>query len=256
MYDTKRKVLSQNFLYSRKLVNQLVHNSSIGEKDTVLEIGPGKGIITEVLLEISQKVIAVEFDAEWVHYLQLKFNNFGNKFLLIHKDFLKYDLPTIPYKVFANIPFSIEGEIIRKLVNTHNPPDDCYLVVRKDLAERLMGTDREVQFSATYKPWFSFKIVHQFRMFDYEPAARMETVLFHFNKKETPLLPEQDKTGYKKLIEIGFTGGKGLKYNLRNVFTHVQFKRLAKDNLFSVEAKPSDLSVQQWVKLYEFSKHK
>src|SRR3972149_3593379 len=103
MYSLQRRVLSQNFFYSRKLVSWLLRKSSIGPKDTVLDIG-----------------------ALLCSYLENKFKT-DPHVQVINKDFLRYLLPLHPYKVFANIPFCIEGEIIRKLLTAHNPPDDSYL---------------------------------------------------------------------------------------------------------------------------------
>ena len=113
MYSLQRRVLSQNFFYSRKLVSWLLRKSSIGPKDTVLDIGAGKGIITELLLKITHQVIAIEIDALLCSYLENKFKT-DPHVQVINKDFLRYLLPLHPYKVFANIPFCIEGEIIRK----------------------------------------------------------------------------------------------------------------------------------------------
>ena len=178
MYDMRRRLLSQNFLKSRKLVSKLVRQSSVGINDTVLEIGPGKGIITEELLRISKNIVAIELDTNLYFYLQRKFGNFKYKLSLVNQDFLRYKLPKYEYKVFANIPFSIEGKIIRKLLDAKYPPQDCYLVTRKNLAERISGLKYESQFSIFYKPWFTFEIVHYFNRFDYEPAATMDTCFY------------------------------------------------------------------------------
>lgn len=254
MYSLRRRVLSQNFLKSRKLVDELVGRSSIGKNDTVLEIGTGKGIITEKLLQVADKVIAVELDTQLYFCLKSKFAAQGTRLQLINKDFLQYKLPTFPYKVFANVPFSIEGKIVRQLLNAPNPPEDTYVVVREDLAERLIGKYKECQFSVFYKLWFTFEIVHRFNKYDYEPAATMETVLLRFTKRKTPVLPPQEKIPYMQFIGQGFRRGKLLKYNLNYVFSHTQFKRLAKDIGFDIKSKPSDLSLEQWIKLFTFAK--
>src|SRR5689334_9002091 len=124
MYSLRRRVLSQNFLHNRKLTEKLVRLSSIGQNDTVLEIGPGKGIITEQLIHIARNIIAVELDTELYLYLRRRFARSLYKLNLVNKDFLRYRLPQSSYKVFANIPFSIEGKIIRKLLDAYNPPID------------------------------------------------------------------------------------------------------------------------------------
>lgn len=70
LYKVRRKLLSQNFLYSRTLVSSLVRRSYIGQNDTVLEIGPGKGFITVELLKVAKKVIAIELDEKLVLHIK------------------------------------------------------------------------------------------------------------------------------------------------------------------------------------------
>lgn len=202
MYSPRRKALSQNFLYSRKLVDKLVRHSSIGLQDTVIDIGAGKGIITEQLLSLCRKVIAIEIDQDLYFYLKNKFKD--NNVDLICGDFLRYYLPKYPYKVFANIPFNIEGRIIRRLLDAPNPPEDCYLVMREDLAYRLAGIYREGEFSISHKPWFDFEIVHHFRRTDFEPMARMNTILLRITKKKQPLIPWKKRGKYASFIKQSF----------------------------------------------------
>jgi 23S rRNA (adenine-N6)-dimethyltransferase len=254
MFNQRRRILSQNFLYSRKLVNSLVRRSSIGLNDFVLEIGPGKGIITEELLKATKKILAVELDTELYLYLDQKFKHLRHKLYLINKDFLQTKLPKERYKVFANIPFSIEGKIIRRLLTADNPPVDAYLVMREDLSERLAGIKREGQFSVCHKPFFNFEIVHIFRKADFIPMARMDTVLLRFTQKSESLLLKEDKGKYLKFVGQGFGGGKGLHYNLRLFLTHNQLQKLAHDYDFNPKSKPSDLKVEHWVAIFHFLK--
>src|SRR5579859_1341783 len=101
MYKLRRKLLSQNFLHSHSLVSQLVRNSSLGKNDTVIEIGPGKGIITQALLNLGATVLAVELDNHLNPYLTQKLAN-NPHFILYGNNFLNSPLPLTPYKVFAN----------------------------------------------------------------------------------------------------------------------------------------------------------
>ena len=132
MKKQKRKLLSQNFLHSRKLVKKLIRSSSIGKADLVIEIGAGKGIITQELLQRAKNVTSIELDTHWYNYLHNKFKD-TPELKLYNADFLNFPLPNTSYKVFANIPFSIEGKIIRKLIDAKNPPEDCFLIMMKEL---------------------------------------------------------------------------------------------------------------------------
>lgn len=249
MYGLRRRQLSQNFLYSRKLVKQLVWRSSIGPNDTVLDIGSGEGIITEELLQRAKHVIAIEIDTSLYLYLKKKLKQ-NHNITLVNQDFLKYKLPKYRYKVFANIPFSIEGKIIRKLLAAYHPPEDCYLVMRKDLAERLSSAHRECQFSLFYKPWFEFQVTHDFRRTDFKPMARMDTVLLRFTKRIFPLVSKEEQRKYMFFIGQGFGTGSKIKQSLRIFFTRNQFRKISQRYGFNVHVRPSHLNLKQWVDLY------
>lgn len=248
MYGLRRRILSQNFLHDRTLVTKLVRRSSIGTKDTVLDIGAGAGIITNELLSIARSVIAIEIDAVLCGQLEARFTKNG-RFRLVDRDILKYRLPKHRYKVFANIPFSIEGKIIRKLLNAPNPPDDTYLVTRADLAHRLISKS---QFAIMYQPWFDFSIKYRFNQFDFRPAARMDTVLLQFTTRNRPLLSVDNKKKFRMFAGQGFGGGKNLEYNLRPYLSHLQLKRLGNLHHFNPHGRPTDLSLDQWIALFNY----
>lgn len=250
MRHLRRKLLSQNFLHSRRLVADLLASSSLGKTDLVLEIGPGKGIITEELISRSAHVIGVELDSYRFTFLKEKFSQIKN-LLLYNEDILNFSLPRIPYKVFSNIPFSIEGKIVRKLIDAPNPPVDCYLVVIKELAERLSGLEGENQFSLCHKPWFDFSIVHYFSRTDFTPWPKVDPVLFRFTKRDTPLLSLSFRESFSKFIADGFGNGlpvsKNLskRFNCRQVLTLLSRYNLRKDTL------PNKLPLSVWLSLYK-----
>jgi len=132
---SRRALRSQNFLRSQKLVAKLIRHSSIGKTDTVIEIGPGRGIVTEELLKVSGKVIAVELDSKLYNLLREKLQVHRN-LDLVQTDFLKFELPTYTFKVFANIPFIITTDIIRKLTSEKSFQEG-YLVVQKEAAKKF-----------------------------------------------------------------------------------------------------------------------
>jgi len=252
LYKVRRKLLSQNFLYSRTLVNSLVRNSSIGPNDIVLEIGPGKGFITSELLQVAKEVIAVEVDPKLVLHLQQFFRNNPNLNLFL-ANFLDFRLPWVPYKVFANIPFSIEGQIVRKLLDTKNPPDDTYLVVRKDLAQRLSGKFGNNLFYISHAPWFEFNIYHYFNRNDFTPSASMDCVMWRITKRHQPLIPSEEMKNFKKFIELAFGNGANVDLNLKQLLSREQLKSLSNKLSFNFKRKPSYLSQEQWVQLYKLA---
>jgi 23S rRNA (adenine-N6)-dimethyltransferase len=250
MHPSQRKRLSQNFFHSRKLVASLVGNSSIRKNDLVIEIGPGKGIITEQLIMRAGQVVAIEVDDLWYHFLKNKFAAINN-FTIYCQDFLTWALPRSPYKVFANIPFAIEGKIIRRLIDASNPPNDCYLVMMKELAYRLAAPYKENQFSVTHKPWFDFSIYWNFHPTDFTPVPSVAAAMLRFTLKHNPLLPVPERTKYQQFITRGFGQGLPVRQNLRQYYTRAAIDGAFHELSLDKNARPGHLSLEQWISLYK-----
>ncbi|MBI2309686.1 rRNA methyltransferase [Candidatus Collierbacteria bacterium] len=249
MYKLRREHLSQVFLHSPELVKRLIGKSSIGKNDTVIEIGPGKGIITEILLQSAKTVIAIGRDPALYSLLKQRFNGYLN-LNIICADFLSFPLPNEPYKVFANIPFSIEGKIVRKLIDVANPPEDCYLIMREELAKRLSGIPKNGLFAVMHKPWFDFEIFHKFKRSDFIPKPQVESVMLRVLKLPCPLLPESEKPQFQKFVTDIFGGGRRMRQNLRREFNPFQIINLSQKLKLNLNAKPKDISLKQWIFIY------
>lgn len=197
MYWLRKRLWSQNFLSNRELISKLIRDSSIISSDTVLEIGSGKGIITKELLKVTPHVIAVEKDPRFTKNPQ---------------DFLTYLLPTNPYKVFANIPFSITGDIIRKLLQASNPPADCYLIVQSEAANKFIINSTDTMAALLYYPWWNIQITHNFNRNDFHPIPKIDSVLLHIKPKLKPLIPIWQKTSYYDFIAHSYVHNSQAKF--------------------------------------------
>lgn len=246
---------SQNFLRDLNLVRLIVSKSSICRNDIVYEIGPGKGIITEVLSSNCKKLIAIEKDKGLYRRLLHKFK--GNPRVEIkYGDFLNFNLPAKgKYKIFSNIPFNLTADIVGKITSTGNPPEDAYLIVQKEAAKRFSGLPfaKEQQYSLLLKPWFVVKVIHSFRRTDFYPIPAVDIVLLQIKKRKNPIIKKEESEAYRDFIVYSFNQWKpNLKDALKKVFTSEQFRRLAKDLKFETSARPTDLSFEQWLGLFRY----
>ena len=246
---------SQNFLRSRKLVERIVEQAEISSEDLVYEIGPGKGIITESLAKKGVKIIAIEKDRSLYKKLRKKFLEISNAEVELG-DFLKYDLPQEKkYKIFSNIPFNLTAEIIRKITSATNPSQDTYLIVQKEAAKKFVGHPygKESQYSLFLKPWFAIEVIFKFKRTDFYPAPKVDIVLLRIKKRETPNIKKEDTQLYRDFVVYGFNQWKPtLVKAFKKIFTHEQFKRLSKDLKFALSARPTDLTFEQWLGLFNY----
>ena len=247
-----QRVLAQNFLKSSKLVRSLLSVTSIASDDLVYEIGPGSGIITAELAEIARQVIAIEKDTFLSEKLRGRFR-YASNVPIIANDFLRYHIHHARYKIFANIPYNITAEIVRKILYTSPCPTDAYLVMQKEAAQKFSGSPCETQFSILAKPLFHIQIIRELRRTDFEPIPHVDSVLLRIEKRPSPLVQKEEFSLYRSFIRYGFgTWKHSLKRIFEPVFTYAQWQRLSKALYFPMDATPSQLSFSQWLGLFEF----
>ncbi len=247
----KQITLAQNFLRSSILVQSLLDSSSIVSSDIVYEIGPGRGIITAELALLARKVIAIETDEFFVKQLQKRFQEVANVEIMAN-DFLQYQIPNMEYKIFANIPYNITADIVRKILYVPPVPSEAYLIMQEEAAEKFSGSPNETQFSILAKPFFDLQIIRELRRTDFEPMPNVDSVLLQIKKRHLALIHEADIYLYSSFIHYGFGRWKrNLKIIFEPIFTYAQWKHLSKDLRFPLEATPSELTFEQWLGLFD-----
>lgn len=154
------KSLGQNFLVSDEVVEGIVESANINKEDIIIEIGPGLGVLTNLLLEKSDDVIAVELDNRMVEIISDRFKEKTN-LTVIHEDILKVDLKELlnsrkksensKVKVVANLPYYISTPIIMKLLEQNQIIDEIIVMVQKEVGQRLTAkTGTRVAGAITY----------------------------------------------------------------------------------------------------------
>ena len=136
--------LGQNFLLDGNLLDWIVRNSGAKTGDTVLEVGPGFGALTEKMVASGFQVTAIEFDHRLAEYLRKKFADAAN-FRLIEADACKVDYnelfpPGISYRAVANLPYAISSVFIAQMIEAVNPPETMFFMLQKEMGERLAAT--------------------------------------------------------------------------------------------------------------------
>ncbi len=239
--------VSQNLLTSSKTIRWLVGRTNLCRDDHVVEIGPGKGHITEVLAETCGRVTAVEIDAAMCSRTAKRAAGFGNVDL-VNQDFLTWRLPSHgSYKVFSNIPFCITTHIVRKIGESANPPDETWLVMEEAAARRFAGIVRESLRSLLLKPYFAVEIVCQLRRDDFHPRPSVDVVLFHMRKKARPDILPMHRRSYERFVTDGMTDASGL---LRRVFTKKQLSTALKQAGMSFVPVSGEMRYVQWLCLF------
>ncbi len=145
-----KKKFGQNFLtHQNDVLDRIMEVAKVSKEETILEIGPGEGALTELLLNAGKRVICVEIDRDLEKILTKKFGSNPN-FTLIMQDILTIDFHSQigeKVKVVANIPYYITSPIITKLIENKEFVEDIFIMVQKEVAERICakkGSERSV----------------------------------------------------------------------------------------------------------------
>lgn len=246
----RRPELSQHFLRSGALAASLVAHSSVSRDDLVVEIGPGRGLLTHALARRAGRVVAVEIDARLADLLR---SSAQSNVDVVTGDFFRFCAPSRPHKVFANLPFARTADIMRRLTDTPTLTE-AYLVVQREAAERFAGYPYEDETirSLSLKPWWHVEILRRLRRTDFAPVPNVDAVLLWLMRRDKPLVQGAEGDTYLRFIESQLGTTRTVRTALRRLFTHSQVRRLARDLRFSPEARPSELSFEQWLGVYRF----
>lgn len=252
--------LGQNFLKNKNIADKIIKSADLTADDVVLEVGPGKGILTEELAKKAGKVIAVEIDKNLASVLRDKFRNVENV-EIAENDILKlniesilksYKLKVANYKVVANIPYYITSPIIRFFLENEFPPNEMILMVQKEVAERIVsvpGNHSILSLSVQYyaKPELLFYVEKE----NFDPAPEVDSAVIRISyiaERKT----QEERDNFFRVVRAGFCAKrKTLANNLANSF-HLDKKKI-EEKLSFIKMKPTaraqELSLEDWKKV-------
>lgn len=250
-----KKSLGQNFLQDLSVVKKIIQSANLQPDDVVLEVGPGKGILTQELAKRAQKVIAVEIDQELVAYLTEKFKN-NPKVEIISGDILKINFSSLigqysGYKVIANLPYYITSAIIRLFLESPAPPAEMILMVQKEVAKRIVAPPGKMSLLSVSVQYYSApKLLFTVDRTAFSPAPEVDSAII----KISNIIPRQNSDPKKlfQVVRAGFSAKRKLLLNnLANSF-HLEKKeaekRLSATGI-SLKARAQELSVEDWGRL-------
>lgn len=257
MIHKAKKSLGQNFLKSESVLKKIVEAGEVTKKDTVLEIGPGKGALTEHLLEAAGLVVAIEKDNSLYEFLKEKFAQEieSGKFRLLNEDILEVEMKEYgikDYKILANIPYNITGAILKKFLTAEKQPQMMVLMVQHEVATRILARDaKESLLSVSVKAYGSPKMITKVDKRYFSPAPKVNSAVIKisninrdiFNTNHT----KEDK--FWEVVRAGFAHKrKKLSGNLKNLIKKEQFEE-NKEVKTLFEKRAEDLTLFDWLAL-------
>ena len=249
-----KKSLGQHFLTSRTITERIVYAADVQKGDTVLEVGPGKGILTTSLLEKAKKVIAVEKDESLVMFLKEKFAEEIKKgqLELVCDDILEFDpvqykLHTTPYKLVANIPYYITGALFKKMLSSDAQPKTMVLLVQKQVAERIAKDLKESILSLSVKVYGTPRYIKSVPARYFKPKPKVDSAILLVENISKDFFKNCSEETFFILIKAGFAHKR--KMLIRNI-EHLYSKNSLID-IFSAcdissTARAENIALEKW----------
>ncbi len=265
-YFKTKKRLGQNFLINGEVIQNIIEYANIQPEDTVVEIGPGVGFVTEQLVKHAKEVIAIELDEEAIKELE----KLGAENLkIIHKDILKTDISELSegkVKIVANIPYYITSPIIAHLLGeiddlnnkNRNSISDILLMVQEEVARRMVANENSPSkqyglLTILSQFWADVEIKELVGRKSFFPAPKVNSALVSLKVREKPLLELSDYTHFRKTIKAAFSQR---RKNIKNCllsggFSKEQIQTAMQNLNLNENVRGEKLSIEMFGKLSE-----
>lgn len=246
-----KKSLGQHWLNDQPALEAICAGASLGSDDIVLEVGPGPGSLTRLLLEKAAKVVAIEKDERLAASLIAKPN-----LEVVTGDILDFDLSKMPraYKLVANIPYYLTSNLIRKLSESSNAPAVAVLLIQKEVAERVAASPGQMSIlAATAQFYWQVSLGRVVEASLFRPPPKVDSQILVLERREKPLFDVDTKIFFK-LVKAGFSQKRKTLTNSLSASYRIDKKQtiewLEKSGI-NPTARAQTLSLENWHELYE-----
>lgn len=247
------KSLGQNFLHDAHQLQRIAAAGEVTKADKVLEIGPGLGPLTELLLAHAGEVLAIEMDARLVEVLKERFPNLS----LLHADALEYirreQRDWSDWKLVANLPYSVASPILVELALAPQRPRQMTVTLQLEVAQRLMAQADDDDYGVLtllvqldYEPRGWFKIPANC----FFPAPNVDSACVTLVRRERPLLPDAQRKIFVRIVKKAFSQRRKMMLKLLKTEWPVEKLTQAFVELnISLQERAEKLSLEQFVEL-------
>ena len=249
-----KKSLGQHWLNDPDSLEAMCQAADITPDDTVLEIGPGLGTLTQLLVLRAREVIAVEFDESLANSLPTRIQ--ASNLRVETQDILRFDLTKLPkdYKVVANIPYYLTSNLLRVLSESANPPAQMALLVQKEVAERVCAHPRAMSLlSVSVQLYYQASLGEVVPRVLFTPPPKVDSQVLKLTRREQPLFPDLDTKKFFQVVKAGFANRRKTLLNSLAGGLHLS-KEATADIItragLSPASRAQELSLEDWYALY------
>src|SRR5574341_2648777 len=229
-----KKSLGQNFLRDPHYLDKIADAARISSDDQVLEIGPGLGHLTQVLLQRAKKVLAIEVDDRLIPHLQGEFSSAQN-LELVHADALEYSYKTLSgrWKVVANLPYYISTPIIQRLIVEREKFSSLTLMLQKEVAERIAAPPggKDYGYLSVLVQYYTLpRIEFKVPPGAFTPKPEVDSSVITLTIRDTPAVLVRDEAFFISVIKAAFSQR---RKTLRNSLKQLELPKAKMDSVLA-----------------------
>lgn len=256
-----KKSLGQNFLTDENYIRKIVDALDLRETETVIEIGPGRGALTEKLIEKAGKVIAVELDSDLIPVLNESFGQSEN-FRLIESDALKIDFSNLSktedqrskIKLVANLPYYISTAILQHLTIYRENFSALVLMLQKEVVERITaeaGNSERGFLTVLIEAFFESEKLFDVSPNAFRPAPKVWSAVVKLTPKENLFSDIETEKLFKEIVSAGFAQKrKTISNNLKNFLKDKnETDKVLTNSEIEQNRRAETLSVEEWLRI-------
>jgi 16S rRNA (adenine1518-N6/adenine1519-N6)-dimethyltransferase len=254
-----RKSLGQHFLVDGAVLDIIIEAAELSPTDTVIEVGPGLGILTGELSRHAGQVIAVELDAELASLMKRRLASLSN-LRVINADILKVKPSQLlggksKYKVVANLPYYITSPVLRYFMEASPKPSLMVMMVQKEVGDAIVAGPGNMSLLAVSLQMFSrVRIVAPVPAQSFYPQPKVDSVILRFDVLPEPAVKVADMNEFFEVVRCGFSSP---RKQLHNSLAHglgiksAEVAPFLKQAAIDSKRRAETLSLEEWAKLYE-----
>jgi len=253
-----KKGLGQHFLVDRSILEKIISAAELTTSDTVIEVGPGLGILTGELVKNAAKVIAIEVDSKLASSLQKRLSKFVN-LTVINADVLQLDPKDLidrkrNYKVVANLPYYIAAPILRHFLEASLKPSLMVVMVQKEVGHSIIAQPGDMSILG-----ISVQLYGKPTIVDYVPAQsfypepKVDSAIVRIEVYPRPAVDVADIAGFFDTVKAGFSAP---RKQIRNSLAQglqldsTEVVELLEQADISPQSRAETLSLEEWASLH------
>ena len=247
-----KKKFGQNFLVDRYYISKIINEINPKQESNILEIGPGKGAITEPILKKINHISVVEIDPDMIKILKHKISTknisiLAEDVLGINDEFFKKF-----NKIIGNLPYYIATEIILKLTKIYSSTSELYFMVQKEVAERITAKPSNKSFgrlSVILQYYFDTELLFELPPEAFSPQPKITSAFIRLIRKKRVSPKVINKDNFEQIVKIAFSQKrKTIKNNFKNILFEKDFINLE----ISPKIRSETLAIDQFIKLENY----